>query len=57
MPQRLRQVAGSLTRVGLRRAGEATTRLAGLLGPDPGDEAVAAWVDAYLRVSVAAGRR
>ena len=56
MPQRLRQAAGSLTRVGLRRAGEATTTLAALLGPDPGEEAVDAWVDACLRVSVAAER-
>jgi hypothetical protein len=53
----LRQAAGALARVGLRRAGEAATTLAALLGPDPGEEAVAAWADAYLRLSLAAERR
>jgi len=57
MPQRLRQAAGSLARAGLRRAGEEATTLAALLGPDPGEEAVTAWADAYLRLSVAAERR
>jgi hypothetical protein len=56
MPERLRQAAGSPARLGLHRAGAATTP-AGLLGPDPPEEAVHAWVGAYPRVSVAAERR
>ena len=31
--------------------------LAGRLGPDPGDTAAEAWVDAYLRVNLAADMR
>jgi hypothetical protein len=57
MPERLRQAAGSPARLGLHRAGAATTTPAGLLGPDPPEEAVHAWVGAYPRVSVAAERR
>ncbi|WP_433381447.1 hypothetical protein ACQPZX_17120 [Actinoplanes sp. CA-142083] len=57
MAGRLRQAADRLGQVGLRRAADATTRLAALLGPDPGEEAVAAWVDAYLRLSVSADLR
>jgi hypothetical protein len=57
MGQRLRQAADRLARVGLRRAADATTVLAGLLGPDPGERAVQAWVDAFLRVSLSAELR
>jgi hypothetical protein len=57
MAARLRQAADRLAQVGLRRAAGATTRLAGLLGPDPSETAVTAWVDAYLRVSVSADLR
>jgi hypothetical protein len=52
MAGRLRQAADRLARVGLRRAGDATSALAGLLGPDPGERAIEAWVDAFLRVSL-----
>ncbi|GIF25657.1 hypothetical protein BJ973_003935 [Actinoplanes tereljensis] len=52
MPGRLRAAADHLGRAGLRRAAESTKVLADRLGPDPGDEAANAWVDAYLRVSV-----
>lgn len=57
MAARLRATAERLRRTGLRRAGDATAALAGLLGPDPGEAAVAAWVDAYLRVAVSAETR
>jgi hypothetical protein len=54
MGPRLRGAAGRLRGVGLRLAGDAMETFAGRLGPDPGDAAVEAWVDAYLRVSVTA---
>jgi hypothetical protein len=57
MPGRLRAAAGRLRRTGLRRVAETVEALAGRLGPDPGDAAVAAWVDAHLRVSLAADMR
>lgn len=57
MAARLRTTAQRLRRTGLRRAGDAAATLAGLLGPDPGEAAVNAWVDAYLRVAVAAESR
>jgi hypothetical protein len=57
MGARLRATADRLMSLGLRRAAEATGALAGLLGPDPGETAIAAWVDAYLRVSVSAELR
>ncbi|GAA0565371.1 SWIM zinc finger family protein [Paractinoplanes ferrugineus] len=52
MAGRLTKAAEQLARTGLHRAAEAVRTLAGLLGPDPGDEAVTAWVDAHLRVSL-----
>jgi len=57
MGARLRATADRLMSLGLRRAADATGALAGLLGPDPGEAAIAAWVDAYLRVSVSAELR
>ncbi|MFI5938525.1 hypothetical protein [Actinoplanes sp. NPDC051494] len=53
MGDRLRGASGRLAAVGMRRTADAVTNLAALLGPDPADAAVTAWVDAYLRVSVA----
>ncbi|GIM93141.1 hypothetical protein [Paractinoplanes toevensis] len=52
MPARLRTAADHLGRTGLHRAADAVRSLAVRLGPDPGDEAANAWVDAYLRVSI-----
>lgn len=52
-PDRLRGAARELTKAGLRRAAKAVDRFAATLGPDPGKDAVQAWVDAYLRVDVA----
>ena len=57
MPSRLRQSATQLARVGLHRSAQAVTAVSALLGPDPGDAAVEAWVDAYLRVSTSAELR
>jgi hypothetical protein len=57
MAGRLRGAGERLGRVGLRRVGESVTVLSGLLGPDPGDAAVEAWADAYLRASTAADLR
>jgi hypothetical protein len=57
MAGRLRKAADDLARTGLHRAAEATRILAALLGPDPGDEAVIAWIDAHLRVSLASELR
>ena len=57
VPGRLRTASGRLRGVGLRRVGEAVEALAGRLGPDPGDDAAEAWVDAYLRVNLAADMR
>jgi hypothetical protein len=57
MPGRVRAAASRLRKVGLRRVADTMTNLAGRLGPDPGDAAVEAWVDAYLRVNVAADMR
>lgn len=57
MPGRLRATAGRLRAIGLRRVAESAEALAAALGPDPGDPAVSAWTDAYLRVSVAAELR
>ncbi|GID72389.1 hypothetical protein Ade02nite_10300 [Paractinoplanes deccanensis] len=54
MSGRLRDAAKRLDAARLRRAGAALTGLAARLGPDPGDEAVEAWADAYLRVSLCA---
>jgi hypothetical protein len=51
---RLRGAGQTLTRTGLRRAGADLTRLAATLGPDPGPGAVAAWVDATIRLLVTA---
>lgn len=52
-PDRLIGAARELTKVGLRRVASAVHGFAGTLGADPGEEAVQAWVDAYLRVEVA----
>lgn len=57
VPARLRTAASRLRGMGLRRVGETVEVLAGRLGPDPGDDAAEAWVDAYLRVSLAADMR
>ena len=57
MPGRLRAAAGRLRKAGLRRVAETVEALAGRLGPDPGDAAVEAWVDAHLRVNLAADMR
>ncbi|MEV7626306.1 hypothetical protein [Actinoplanes sp. NPDC089786] len=57
MADRLRSVSGRLTTLGLRRSGEAVEGLAARLGPDPGDPAISAWVDAYLRTGLAAELR
>ncbi|MFI7540016.1 hypothetical protein [Actinoplanes sp. NPDC049599] len=57
MPGRLRGSAGRLRKAGLRRVAETMTGLAGRLGPDPGDAATQAWVDAYLRVNLASDMR
>lgn len=57
MSDRLREAAARLRGLGLRRAADATDTFAGRLGPDPGEAAVAAWVDAYLRLSVSAELR
>lgn len=52
-PDRLLGAARELTTVGLRRVASAVDGFAGTLGADPGEDAVRAWVDAYLRVEVA----
>ncbi|RZU76657.1 hypothetical protein EV384_5324 [Micromonospora kangleipakensis] len=52
-PDRLRGAARGLTRLGLHRVAAAVEYFAATLGPDPGEVAVRAWVDAYLRVDVA----
>ncbi|WP_344407325.1 hypothetical protein, partial [Dactylosporangium fulvum] len=54
---RLRNAAEALDAAGLRRAGEALTVFGALIGPDPGEPAVRGWVDAYLRIAVAADLR
>ncbi|MEV4495688.1 hypothetical protein AB0J84_08295 [Micromonospora arborensis] len=51
---RLRGSAHTLSTVGLPRISDAVERFAGTLGPDRGEEAARAWVDAYLRLSLAA---
>ncbi|GAA2645600.1 hypothetical protein [Paractinoplanes durhamensis] len=57
MPARLHAAADRLGRTGLRRVADTLKTLAALLGPDPDEEAVTAWVEAYLRTSVAAELR
>lgn len=52
-PDRLRDAARGLAKVGLQRVATAVERFAATLGPDPGEAAVQAWVDGYLRVDVA----
>lgn len=54
---RLRTNADRLTAVGMRRAASDLARLADRLGPDPGETALEAWADAYLRLSLAADLR
>ncbi|HWS34364.1 MAG TPA: hypothetical protein VN408_16685, partial [Actinoplanes sp.] len=53
-PERLAATRGSLARAGLHRMASAIDGLAARLSPDPGIETAEAWVDAYLRVSLAA---
>ncbi|MEH0982953.1 hypothetical protein [Micromonospora sp. CPCC 205556] len=53
-PDRLRASGAALATAGLDRCGAALRVLAGTLGPAPGDAAVRAWVDAQLRLLVAA---
>lgn len=57
MSGRLREAAARLRGLGLRRAADAVDTVADRIGPDPGEAAVTAWVDAYLRLSVAADLR
>lgn len=52
-PQRLRDAARTLATVGLHRVAAGMERFAAALGPDPGEAAVQAWVEAYLRVDLA----
>ncbi|KAB1113272.1 hypothetical protein F6X54_14365 [Micromonospora aurantiaca] len=56
-PDRLRATAATLGGVGLDRCGAALSGLAGTLGADPGEPAVRAWVDAWIRLSVTAESR
>ncbi|WP_064445785.1 hypothetical protein [Micromonospora sp. NBRC 110037] len=51
-PERLRATAAGLAAVGLDRCGATVSGLAGALGADPGEPAVRAWVDAWIRLSV-----
>ncbi|MFJ8203877.1 hypothetical protein [Micromonospora chalcea] len=51
-PGRLRATAAGLAAVGLDRCGATVAGLAGALGADPGEPAVRAWVDAWIRLSV-----
>ncbi|MEU8242821.1 hypothetical protein AB0C07_31580 [Actinoplanes missouriensis] len=53
-PDRLREAGQGLARVGLHRLAGALGSFAATLGPDPGEAAVHAWVDAHLRVGAAA---
>ncbi|MFI5497034.1 hypothetical protein [Actinoplanes sp. NPDC051859] len=57
MTDRLRATADRLQAAGLRRAADSVRTLAGHCGPDPADSAVQAWIDSYLRISVAADLR
>jgi hypothetical protein len=52
--ERLRSSRVALARVGLHRVASALDEVAARLSPDPGTETCRAWVDAYLRVSLAA---
>ncbi|GGN89245.1 hypothetical protein GCM10010112_73570 [Actinoplanes lobatus] len=54
---RLRSARAALARVGLHRVASSLDEVVARLGPDPGAEATWAWVDAYLRVSLAADLR
>ncbi|MEV0897871.1 hypothetical protein [Actinoplanes sp. NPDC049802] len=51
---RLRTARAALARTGLHRLASALDEVVKHLSPDPGAEATRAWVDAYLRVSLAA---
>ncbi|WP_431881461.1 hypothetical protein [Micromonospora chalcea] len=51
-PERLRATAAGLAAVGMDRCGATVSGLAGALGADPGEPAVRAWVDAWIRLSV-----
>ena len=53
-PDRLLSSRSALARVGLHRVASALDEVAARLSPDPGAEACRAWVDAYLRVWLAA---
>ncbi|SDT79764.1 hypothetical protein [Actinoplanes derwentensis] len=52
--ERLGTARGSLAGAGLHRVASAFGELAARISPDPGIETAQAWVDAYLRVSLAA---
>ncbi|MEU4625549.1 hypothetical protein AB0G04_36960 [Actinoplanes sp. NPDC023801] len=51
---RLGEARNALARAGLHRVASAIDEVSARLSPDPGIETVDAWVDAYLRVSLAA---
>ncbi|WP_433826119.1 hypothetical protein ACQP2E_29000 [Actinoplanes sp. CA-015351] len=53
-PDRLREARQTLALVGLHRVAGALEGVAAVLGPDPGETAVRAWVDAWIRVGMAA---
>jgi len=54
---RLRDAGDALARTGLHRAATALAAFRAAIGPDPGDPAVQAWTDAYLRLSITADLR
>nr|BFE61802.1 hypothetical protein GCM10020063_063280 [Dactylosporangium thailandense] len=54
---RLRKAGDGLNRVGLHQAAAALEALRDALGPDPGEAAARAWVDAHLRLTVTAELR
>ncbi|MFI1990663.1 hypothetical protein [Actinoplanes sp. NPDC020271] len=57
MTTRLKETAARLRALGMSRAAEAVDTLAARFGTDPGGAAVTAWVDAHLRLSLAADLR
>ncbi|MEU4792423.1 hypothetical protein AB0F95_22205 [Micromonospora tulbaghiae] len=56
-PDRLRATAAALGGAGLEHCGATLAGLAATLGADPGEPAVRAWVDAWIRLSVTAESR
>ncbi|GIJ70925.1 SWIM zinc finger family protein [Virgisporangium ochraceum] len=55
--ERVSAAAGELSRVGLGRAGRAVSGFAETLRAGPADDAVTAWVDAWLRLAVTSDLR